>query len=73
MYIVFLARVHQGTGKVDLSLRLSLVDPEAAKRKSDKRKRKRETEKEELGSDGENKQEIEEHGRVLVLLSFFQC
>lgn len=57
----FLARVHQGRGKIDLSLRLSQVDPEAAKRKSDKRKRKREKETEELGSDGESKHELEEH------------
>ena len=55
----FLYRVHHGTGKVDLTLRLSRVDPEAAKRKRKEEERERKEEKRkrkgELGSDGEGR------------------
>jgi len=50
----FLYRVHHGTGKMDLSLRLSQVDPEAAKKKR-RAEQKELQRRSELGSDGEGK------------------
>ncbi len=59
IFCFFYFRVHLTTGKVDLSLRLSQVDPEAAKRKSDRKKRKevKARKEEALGSDGGSDQE----------------
>ena len=58
-------RVDRVSGKVDLSLRLSLVDPEAAKKlraKKEKEEKKKKKKREALNSDGGSPEPTEDVG-----------